>query len=85
MVKPEHKIEFMFNQYLMMTALDKLDKNSIQYKETKRAYYGAIGQLLLIQRDELTQLTDNEAADTLESLLSETTEFWSQQLPKTGN
>lgn len=80
MVKPEHKIEFMFNQYLMMVKLDRLDKNGIQYKETKRAYYGAIGQLLLIQRDELTQLSDNEAADTLESLLKETTDYWSDQL-----
>lgn len=85
MIKLEHKIEFMFSQYLMMTSLDKLDKNSVQYKETKRAYYGAIGQLLLIQRDELTQLQDIEAADTLESLLSETTKFWSEQLQENGN
>lgn len=85
MVKPEHKIEFMFSQYLMMVSLDKLDKNSVQYKETKRAYYGAIGQILLIQRDELTQLTEQESTDTLQSMLDETTDFWSKQFPENNN
>lgn len=74
--KKEFKIEEMFDKYLELVKLDKRKMPSYQLRETRRAFFGAIGQLLIVQRDELTLLTEDESVEVLESFIKQVTDFW---------
>lgn len=50
--------------------------NSIQYIALKRAFFGACGQLLVLMRDDIASLTDDETVEVLYGLWQETDQFW---------
>lgn len=47
-----------------------------QYREMKRAFYGAWGQCLLHARDEVVAYSENEAVKIMEGQVKEVTDFW---------
>lgn len=50
-----------------------------QESEMKKAFFAAAGQILIMSRDELAELTDNEAVHHLESMMQEVTDYWAEQ------
>ena len=53
-----------------------------QLRETKRAFMGASGQMLLLLRDDLTQLSESRAMDTLSFMIDQVGEFWKEEVKK---
>lgn len=50
-----------------------------QESEMKKAFYASAGQILIMSRDELAELTDDEAVNALEAMMQEVTDFWAQE------
>lgn len=72
-------LEKQFKMYLEKMKLSGLKPESIQYKETKRAFMGACGQILVLMRDEITVLPEHKAIKVFESMWFEVGEFFENE------
>lgn len=73
------KIEKQFDLYLERVGLRKKDMSLIQLQETKRAFFGGVGQILILLRDDLSLLPDDVGADMLQDMIRQTKIFWLSQ------
>jgi hypothetical protein len=48
----------------------------MQKQETKRAFFGACGQMLVLLREDVAELDDEKAIGTLEDMFSQVNSFW---------
>ena len=79
MRKPkEYTADHLWKQYLKLVGLDVNKMPMIQVRETKRAFYGALGNLIVMMR-ELPD-DDEKAADILSELEREVAGFWSNTM-----
>lgn len=76
----KYTIEHQFDLYLERCEVTKQQLSPIQYSEMKRAFFGAWGQLLILQREDLGDLADLEgddkAADILQDMMNQAVNFW---------
>ena len=75
MRKPnEYTADYLWQQYLKLTKLDAAKMPAIQIRETKRAFYGALGNMLVM----LQEMPDDDdaAADILTNITNEVGQFW---------
>ncbi len=73
-------IEHQFMLYLERVGLNALTMDPIQLQETRRAFYGAAGQMLLLVRDDITELSDIVAGLALHSMLTQVVVFWENEV-----
>lgn len=66
----------LWQQYLQLTALTEERMHPDQLRETKRAFYGACGQMLIFQRDKVAELSEEDAVNALQLMLDEIGDFW---------
>lgn len=64
-------LENQYQLYLQRVGLNEATMHPIQKKQLKQTFFGAVGQILLLQRDELTKLSDDDGADVLQNMLDE--------------
>jgi hypothetical protein len=64
-------IEHQFQLYLQMVKLDPAQMSAIQLKETKQAFFASAGQMLILLRDDVSALDEEQAIKTLDEMLSE--------------
>ena len=69
-----------YQAYLKMVGLEESRMIPIQRIETKRAFMAGCGQMLVLMRDEVSQLTEDNAVEALESMFYQTEDFWSKEL-----
>jgi hypothetical protein len=50
--------------------------HNVQKVETKRAFYGACGQILVLLREDIADLDEDKAIHTLEDMFSQVNSFW---------
>ncbi len=67
----EMSIEFQYKMYLELVKLDERTMHPIQAKETKQAFYAACGQMLILLRDTISELSEEEGVVVLERLVNE--------------
>lgn len=73
------------NQYKLYLKRMKLDENrmpEVQRVETKRVFYGAFGQLLMLLQNDITELSDDEAFKTLDSMITQVGQFFMNETHK---
>lgn len=75
-------IEYQWQFFLGLCKITKKQMHPIQYNEMKKAFYGASGQILLLLRDEIAELSDDDAYEKLEDMAHEIDIFWKSQLLK---
>ena len=68
-----------YQLYLIRVGLEEGDMHPVQRTETKRAFFGACGQLLMLFRDDLTQFDDDDAVELMQSMIDQTQDFWNEQ------
>ena len=78
------KLATHFELYLERVSLDRAKMTKVQYIEIKRAWYGGVGQMLIMSRDDLTQLPENDAVRQLQRWHNECAEFWEDQQKGNG-
>lgn len=76
----QFSVEYQWLQYLKHTGQDLALMKEDQIRETRRAFYGAWGQLLILLKDDLTQFEDEATAvDLMEDMTREVGAFWNSQ------
>jgi hypothetical protein len=64
-------LETQYQLYLQRVGLKEQDMHPIQKQQLKHAFMGGIGQLLILQRDDLTKLHEDDGAEVLQNMLNE--------------
>ncbi len=73
-------IEHQFMLYLERVGLNILTMDPIQLQETRRAFYGAAGQILLLVRDDITELSEKVGRLALHSMITQVAAFWENEV-----
>lgn len=76
---PIFSVEHQFGLYAELVKINKKNVSPTQWIETRRAFFGAWGQLLFLMRDDLTQLSDDDGVDVMETMKNEVVRFWNLQ------
>ncbi len=72
-------IEAEFQAYCNRVGLDLDSCSPVQVIETRRAFYAALGQLLVFLRDDLSSLSEDDGVVELQRLHEEVGAFWKRQ------
>lgn len=73
-------LEIQYRLYLQRVKLNEATMHPTQRKQVKQAFYGACGQLLILQRDVIGDMpTEKEAIAALEDLKNQIGNFWNKQ------
>ena len=79
-VMEKFDIEFQYNLYLDKVGLKEENMHPVQAKETKRAFMAAAGQILVLLRDDISELSDYEGVEVLEKLMTQVGDFWTKEI-----
>lgn len=71
-----------FHLYLDRAGVTKNSLPEIQYSEMKRAFFGACGQMLILLRDDVGALPDEEAIEMMDNLLNQVSDFWMSEMDR---
>lgn len=77
---PDFTAENQWQEYLKRVNLNEATMHPVQRQETKRAFFAGIGQLLVLQRDEIALLPDDSGADVLQDIFNEVLNFWQKEV-----
>ena len=69
-------VEEQFNIYLKLVNLDKRKMPPFQLREMRRCFYGAVGQTLILLRDEVVTQDEDSSINSVQDLLDQINEFW---------
>lgn len=72
-------IENQYQQYLKLVNLNEGKMHPIQAKETRRAFFGAAGQILILFRDEIGAMEEDDAIQAMDDLKNEVSHFWQKE------
>jgi len=77
----EYDINNQFELYKSRVGLHRLSPDSNQHIELKRSFMGAIGQMLVLFRDGIGQMEDeNLAVKKLQTMFDQVRDFWTAEL-----
>jgi hypothetical protein len=79
-IPQQFNIDSQFDLYLNLVKLDKRKMPSVQLRELRRAFYGAIGINLITQRDKLTEFSDDQGILILDYQLRQVSEYWNKEI-----
>lgn len=70
-------LENQYQLYLKRVGITEEQMHPIQRKETKQAFFGACGQMLILFRDGIGAIeNENEAVQTMESMMTQVAEYF---------
>tara|TARA_R110002126_G_scaffold251055_3_gene394060 strand:+ start:5669 stop:5917 length:249 start_codon:yes stop_codon:yes gene_type:complete len=75
-------IENQYKLYLQRMKLDESKMPTVQRVETKRVFYGAFGQLLMLLQNDISALSDDEAFKTLDNMITQVGQFFMNETHK---
>lgn len=78
----EFNIEQEFQKYCRRSKLDLDNCPTAQVIETRRAFYGAIGQFLFYLKVDLSEASEDDGVDELERVWKQVADFWERQAGK---
>lgn len=74
-----------FDDYLKLVKLDKRKMPPHQIAETKKAFFGAVGQLIIFFQEGLTKMPEDQAIAAMADLTEQVRSFWSDEMKKYVN
>jgi len=84
----QFKIEHQWKLYLERAQVKDEDLPEDQRREMRRAFFGAVGQMLILMRDDMTDLADKKgdekAVDMLQDMLNQVSNFWLNEQGRNG-
>lgn len=80
MKKDQFKLENQYQLYLKGVGLQEHKLSGMQKKETKRAFFGACGQMLRLLRDDISELSNEKAIEVLQNMLEQVIDFWVEEV-----
>lgn len=81
MAKPNKTfdLEHQYRLYLERMNLRETDMHPVQRLQLKQTFYGSAGQVLLMLRDDVGKLPDDQAVNVLEDLISQVFNYFKSQ------
>jgi hypothetical protein len=77
----EFDIEKQYQGYLLRVGLSESKMPLIQQKQLRDAFFAGVGQSLLIFRDHVSQIEDEDKAiDTMSGMLQQTIDYWNNRI-----
>ncbi|WP_338764082.1 hypothetical protein WAF17_21010 [Bernardetia sp. ABR2-2B] len=73
-------LEAQYQKYLELMRLDEKQMPPIQQQETRRAFFGACGQMLRLMTEDIADLEEVEAVGTIINLKNQVSEYFMKQL-----
>lgn len=73
-------LEEQYKLFLKRMALSERRMHPVQKVQLKQTFYGAIGQLLVIQRDVLSELDEQTAVYALQDMIEQIDAFFQNEL-----
>ncbi len=70
----------MYDDYLKLMKLDKRKMPPFQIQETKRAFYGAIGQLIIFFQEGLVKMSEEQGAEAMSDLTNQVKTFFYNEM-----
>ena len=70
--------------YLGRLTLNEKDMHPAQKLQLKQAFMGACGQMLILLRDELSALPEDEAVATMQRMIDQVGDYWLNQANKSN-
>lgn len=78
-LKAPFSIKYQKNQFFKQAGIKVPPMSQMQADEMEKAFYGACGQMMVLLRDELPKLPEEEAIFTLQTMLEEVVTFWKEK------
>lgn len=75
----EFNIEDQYQFYLNLVGLKEDKMHPVQKKQTKMAFYGAYGQLLVTLKEDVSRLETKKAVKVLSDMLEQVDNFWKNE------
>jgi hypothetical protein len=76
MDKKVFSLEHQYQLYLKRCNITEQQMHPAQRKETKQAFFGAIGQILLVLREDMYELSEDEAVQVMEGMINEVSQHF---------
>jgi len=71
MENKEFNLEHQYQLYLKRVALREVEMHPEQKKQLRQAFMGACGQIILLLRDEVGKLEEDEAVKVMENMIEQ--------------
>lgn len=72
----EFNLEHQYQLYLKRMELSENKMHPIQKKQIRQTFFGASGQMLILLRDEVSKLEEEEAIHLLQDMLNQVSNFF---------
>lgn len=72
-------LDHCYKFYLQTVKLKESEMSAIQRQETKRAFIGACGVILVVLKKDLSELKEDDAIKMLQSMFDQVTEFYMKE------
>jgi len=69
-------LEHQYQLYLKRVGLKEENMHYVQSKETRQAFMGACGQMLILLRDDLGELEESKAIDTMQDMINQVQNYF---------
>jgi hypothetical protein len=83
-VPDDFNIDEQFDRYCKLVKIDQRKVHPFQLREMRRAFYGAWGMLLIMNRDYLTEVETKHGIESacacLDHMLSQVAKFWNKEI-----
>ena len=74
--KKTFNLEYQYQLYLKRVGLEESVMHPVQIKETRQVFFGACGQMLILLRDEVGALEEEEAFEVYTDLINQVGAFF---------
>jgi hypothetical protein len=75
-------LEHQYHLYLQRVGLKEKNMHSVQRTETKRAFIGACGQMLILLRDDLGALEESKAIEIMQDMMNQVGTYFMKKTNK---
>jgi hypothetical protein len=80
----QFNLEKQYQLYLERVGIQESQMHPTQKVEMKRAFMGACGQMLILLRDDLGALEEDEAIQQLQDMMNQLQSFWLKETNQTN-
>lgn len=68
-------LEYQYQLYLKKCNISEEEMHPVQKKETKQAFFHACGQLLILMRDDVSELEEDKAVETMVDMTNQVSTY----------
>ena len=77
-------LEEQYQLYLKRVALKEVEMMPLQRKQLRQVFMGACGQMLLLLRDEVSELEEDKAIAVMQNMLNQISDYFLKETNKTN-